>query len=189
MIKPLNRLILFTPLILNISLIYLIILASKIKKIHPLTLMLILILLTFIITLQINCTFTSWLPFILFLTIIGGLIIIFIYITRLTNNELFTINLKLILKNILKTLPILLIIIFIYYFNTNRYTIINKQYNWLTNFSYNTSNQNNNINILYINFYNKSTLFLILYLYYSIICIINICSKFKAPLRQTLFYE
>lgn len=185
MIKTFINPIILTPLIFNLLLILLIINFSKINKFHPISFIIILILVTFLISLKINFIIKSWFPIILFLIIIGGLIVIFIYITRLTNNELFFFNFKLILINIIKISPLIILIIIIYiYINEQIYTNIDLFNRSNLKFSY---WDQNNINIIYKIFYNKSTIFIMLYLYYSIICIINICSNFKLPLRQLSF--
>lgn len=183
MIKSINLIIIY-PLLINLIIIFLLITPSKLNKFHPISLIFILIILTSIISLKINYIYKSWLSFILFLTIIGGLIVIFLYITRLTNNELFFLNIKIIFINFLKIIFIVILIYLIYYnlniffFNSN----LNKSfYNYIFIWDL------NNINFLYKKIYNKSTIFIIFYLYYSIIIIINICSNYKSPLRQNIF--
>lgn len=173
----------FSPILFNIFIIIIISFPSKNNKFNPITLTFILILLTLLISIKIYLIINSWRPYILFLIIIGGLIIIFIYITSLTNNELFSIHFKYILLNIIKILP--LIFIFLYL--------------WLINFLPNEANNSNiwfnNIFInYYLNFYElnssniyENSLFIINYLFFSIICIINICYKLKSPLRQLFF--
>lgn len=180
--NKLNLTILILPIIFYISIILIIINPSKINKFHPITLIIILIIIRFLICLKINFLKKSIISFILFLIIIGGLIVIYIYITRLANNELFSFNYKFIKINFYKILPtifILLIIFFsaqyIFNYPIESFNIFESNYNYKF------------INILYKEQYNKLTFFIIIYLYYSIICIINICYKFKAPLRQLIF--
>lgn len=186
MIKSISLIILNLPLILNFCLIILLLIPIKYYNFHPIKFLTILIFLIFLISLKINILFNSWIIFIFPLIIIGGLIIIFIYITRLTNNNLFKINYNNIFINFIKF--IILIIIFIYmciYYNWN----LNSQDLW--NSQLNNLEENNNeikINELF-NFNKLSILFLIIYLYFSIIIIINICYKLKRPLRQIYFYE
>lgn len=180
--KSLN-LIIFTPIILNFFIIFIILSSSK-NKSHPFLLLLILITLTLLISIKINFTYKSWLSFILFLIIIGGLIVIFMYITRLINNELFKSNYKIIILNILKILPLIIIIILILYYSNNLISNSNYQDSWSKTLTFLTDQIN--INLIYKKFFNKSTIFIIFYLYYAIICIINICFKFQAPLRQIL---
>lgn len=179
-----NLLILFFPTILNLLIILIIIIPSKINKFHPITILIILITITFLICLKINFLKKSIISFILFLIIIGGLIVIYLYITRLANNELFSFNYIFWITNFLKTLPfIILFILIIIKFHPIilNYSIESFQLTNIfeINFKY--------FNLIYKESNNKSSYFIILYLYYSIICIINICYKLKAPLRQILF--
>lgn len=149
--------------------------------------MIILILLIFFISIKINFIFNSWISFILFLAIIGGLIIIYIYITRLTRNEIFYLNWKIIILNIIKIFPIILILWIInIYLPINFLIKLNISDSWNINNYIFIFNQFN-LNILLNEINNNSTYFIIIYIYYSIICIINICYKLKTPLRQLIF--
>lgn len=184
--NKINFLILITPLIINFIIILLIIIPSKINKFSPINLIIILITITFLICFKINLFIKSLIPFILFLIIIGGLIIIYIYITSLSNNEFSSFNLKILLINILKILPF--IIIFLIFIYKSSHLIINKNNLIYLNSELILISKNNiYLNIIYKEFNNKSSFYIILYLYYSIICIINICYKLKAPLRQLSF--
>lgn len=183
MIKCISDLFLFFPIILNSCTIIILINPAKTVKFHPLTYIFILITITFIITVTINLAYKSWISFILFLIIIGGLIIVFLYITRLANNESISLKFRNIISNFIKISPILVFILLLSIYNIDLVAFN------LTNYPHNLSNNLRRINSLYKIFYNKSTIFLIIYLYFSIICIINICSINKSPLRQILFYE
>lgn len=114
------------------------------------------------------------------LIIIGGLIVIFIYITRLNNNTLFKFNLLNIKKNLFKFL--ILIFFFLLIFKIN--LIFNNNQD-LFNYNLNFNEEKNNISIIKLFNINKiPIIFIIIYLYFSLICIINICYKIKTPLRQ-----
>lgn len=195
MIKPiinsLNYIILIYPLILNIFIIFLSSSPSKTYKYHPLTFLAILLLYTIITANKINIIFKSLIPFILFLIIIGGLIVIFIYITRIANNELFSLNFKYLLTIFIKFFILTTILIYFTYLNKN--FLIN--YNWINEliniWKFYSNNFENKIffNNLYKIIDSNSLIFIIHYLYLALICIINICYKFKVPLRQITFYE
>lgn len=178
MIKT-NLIINFYPILLNLLIILIISSPTKYNKFNPITIIFLLIILTSLISIKLNILINSWRSFIIFLIIIGGLIIIFLYITRLRRNELFIINFKLIILNIIKLLP--LIIILLFFFNLINF---NRRFSW-----YGALIWNFNLNFyeLYSNFYCKIILFSINYLFYSIICIINICYKNKSPIRQLNF--
>lgn len=168
------------PLILNILILMLISIPIKFNNFHPLKIIIILILLTFLIFLKINFIIKSWINFFLLLIIIGGLIVIFIYITRLNNNTLFKFNLLNIKKNLFKFL--ILIFFFLLIFKIN--LIFNNNQD-LFNYNLNFNEEKNNISIIKLFNINKiPIIFIIIYLYFSLICIINICYKIKTPLRQ-----
>jgi len=62
---------------------------------HPLSIMLILLIQTFLICLitgSINENF--WFSYIIFLVFLGGILVIFIYITSLASNEIFSFSIK-----------------------------------------------------------------------------------------------
>lgn len=171
--------------ILNIITILIILTPIRKIKLHPIILLILLISSTIIICVKINLIFKSWIPFILFLTVIGGLIIIYIYITRLTNNEFF----KIIILNINNLIFKIIItsISLIYRFKKFNFIIWNPQDCWNFIKFFEKKNELEFRNIYNLNFIPILTL--IFYLYFSIICIINICYKFSSPLRQLNIYE
>lgn len=172
----------YYPIILNILILITITIPSKNNKSNPITLTLLLIFITFLISLKINYLINSWSSYILFLIIIGGLIIIFIYIVRVANNELFLLNYKFLIINLLKIIPLIIIFLLI-----NPSHFINNNNN--TNLWFDTLINNFSLDLYepYLIPFNDNILFIINYLFYSIICIINICYKFKSPLRQLFF--
>jgi len=183
MLKTLIPLILrIYPILINLLILIIIATPSKKIKFNPINFLLLLIIFTLILSLKINFLINSWRSYILFLIIIGGLIIIFIYITSLSNNEISYLNLKIIYINFFKVFPLILIItlIFIFFINLE----INNLFIWNLNYK---KNYNSNFFEIFINFYNFNNLFIINYLFYRLICIINICYKFKLPLRQIFF--
>ena len=140
-----------------------------------LTLLVQTILITFITGL-INLNF--WFSYLIFLIIIGGILILFIYITRIASNEKFKIS-----KNylfIILNLPILIIIFTdkLYYnlnitnielINQNNFystylTILSKYFNWPLN----------------INF-----IIIIMYLLITLIAVVKITNIQHGPLRQS----
>uniref|UniRef100_UPI0031F391F5 NADH dehydrogenase subunit 6 n=1 Tax=Calliptamus coelesyriensis TaxID=2866264 RepID=UPI0031F391F5 len=61
-----------------------------IKLSHPMSMMLFIILQTFLIGLMTGTMMESfWLSYILFLTFLGGMLVLFIYITSIASNEMF----------------------------------------------------------------------------------------------------
>nr|UEC45819.1 NADH dehydrogenase subunit 6 [Cyrtacanthacris tatarica] len=61
-----------------------------IKLSHPMSMMMFIILQTFLIGLMTGTMMESyWLSYILFLTLLGGVLVLFIYITSIASNEMF----------------------------------------------------------------------------------------------------
>lgn len=183
-----NLLIIYHPLILNLLIIIILILPNKFNKLNPLNLIIILIFNTLLICIKINSIFKSWIYFILFLILIGGLIIIFIYIIRIANNEiniLFKIKNYIIIIN--KISIILILFIIIIQILTIKFNLTSQDLWNLNIYLFEEKNELNFIKLYNYNIY--IILFLIIYLFYSIITIINICYKFNLPLRQISNYE
>lgn len=142
---------------------------------HPISLGLILLLQTIcisIITGLIN--FNFWFSYILFLVIIGGLLILFIYITRVASNEKFKFSTILILPPTVRAIFIIIINLDI----TNIYLKINE-----------TLKFNYNIPTFLLNKYfnfpsSRMALFLIIYLLLTLVVIVKLTKKNIGPIRQ-----
>lgn len=124
-----------------------------------------------------------WFSYILILIIIGGLLVLFIYITRIASNEKFKFN------NIILLIIIIIIIIRFIILQKRSIFIININLNneLLENFNY---NEKFKINITkFLNFPNSNLFLLIIfYLLVTIIAIVKITKLNFGPLRQ-LKYE
>nr|YP_009730136.1 NADH dehydrogenase subunit 6 [Trichoplusia ni]QHS69743.1 NADH dehydrogenase subunit 6 [Trichoplusia ni]ULA45486.1 NADH dehydrogenase subunit 6 [Trichoplusia ni] len=131
---------------------------------------------------------TYWFSYILFLTFLGGLLVLFIYVSSIASNELFNLsfNFKLI---IFLTILISLLILFMYYNNMM----------WM-NFSFNSDmdnffnlklflNNENKINLSKL--YNNQTylmmMMMIIYLFITLIAVVKITNIFYGPLRSSSF--
>nr|YP_009454225.1 NADH dehydrogenase subunit 6 [Gynaephora jiuzhiensis]ATY48754.1 NADH dehydrogenase subunit 6 [Gynaephora jiuzhiensis] len=132
---------------------------------------------------------TYWFLYILFLIYLGGLLIIFIYISSITSNELFNPSMN------LKTLFIFLLmsIFYILYFKINKFFLMNFSFNSDMNNLFSMSNLFININLNIINLnkiYNNHTFFIMLmlmiYLFITLIAMVKITNIFYGPLRSTL---
>nr|AXS66248.1 NADH dehydrogenase subunit 6 [Tenebrionoidea sp. 2 KM-2017] len=144
---------------------------------HPLSLGLILLMQTLVISLITgNFSFNFWFSYIVFLILIGGMLILFIYMTSVASNEKFSVN-PLIFPTSLLTIILSTI-------------LINKYLNFLQL----TNNEtlqfliNNNINISmtkFINFpANVILTFMIIYLFITLIAVVKITDLKHGPLRQ-----
>nr|UKG18881.1 NADH dehydrogenase subunit 6 [Dendrolimus punctatus] len=155
---------------------------------HPLSMGLIILtqtLLTCIITGMLIKTY--WFSYILFLTFLGGLLVLFIYVTSIASNELFTINLK--MKTFLSIMIYFTIIMSFIYMNN---------LNWM-NLSNNSEMENTKEMILFLNNENKfnlnklynqqtymMTMLMIIYLFITLIAVVKITNIFFGPLRSSL---
>nr|YP_010417070.1 NADH dehydrogenase subunit 6 [Lacera noctilio]USC54657.1 NADH dehydrogenase subunit 6 [Lacera noctilio] len=130
---------------------------------------------------------TYWFSYILFLTFLGGLLVLFIYVSSIASNELFkpSFNTK------------LFMIFFLFVFILIQFLFMNNLY-WM-NFSFN-SDMNNFISLsLFMNnenkinlskLYNNQTfmimLMLIIYLFITLIAVVKITNIFYGPLRSKM---
>nr|YP_010547228.1 NADH dehydrogenase subunit 6 [Odontocimbex svenhedini]UYK52167.1 NADH dehydrogenase subunit 6 [Odontocimbex svenhedini] len=150
----------------------------------PLSMGLTLLMQTLMITMNsalIN--FKFWFSYILFIIMLGGMLVLFIYITSLTANMKFKFNKKMM---ILMMLIMLLMSIYLLYLNNNNYYL-------------NTNSALNLTNLeLEMNFYLKSSLkkmfyypnykillIIINYLLFTLFIIVKIININKGPLRKT----
>nr|YP_009922382.1 NADH dehydrogenase subunit 6 [Spilosoma lubricipeda]QNA48239.1 NADH dehydrogenase subunit 6 [Spilosoma lubricipeda]UOD77189.1 NADH dehydrogenase subunit 6 [Spilosoma lubricipeda]UYX62247.1 NADH dehydrogenase subunit 6 [Spilosoma lubricipeda] len=132
-------------------------------------------------------TKTYWFSYILFLIFLGGLLVLFIYVSSIASNELFktSFNLKMIF------IMFFLTMIFFQFFYLNNLF-------WL-NFSFNSDMNNLFLFDLFINnenkinlskLYNKQTfmimLMLIIYLFITLIAVVKITNIFYGPLRSKI---
>jgi NADH-ubiquinone oxidoreductase chain 6 len=151
--------------------------------IHPLAIGFTLLVQTFIISLitgLINKSF--WFSYILFLIFLGGILVLFIYVTSLASNEIFSLSIKLTISRML----IFLITILIYFLIDHNLLInwfINNEINSITNlYSYFTENSLS-LNKLYNFPTNFITIILINYLLITLIAVVKITKLSKGPLR------
>nr|QNH68842.1 NADH dehydrogenase subunit 6 [Anartia jatrophae saturata] len=127
---------------------------------------------------------TYWFSYILFLIFLGGLLVLFIYVSSIASNELFKISMF--NKNFIFYLLFLLILSFIFknnlilmnfFFNDEMINFFNSLLFFNNEFSFNLSK-----------LYNKQTYFLtlimIIYLFIALIAVVKITNIFFGPLRS-----
>ena len=143
---------------------------------HPLSIGFILLLQTILSSILCRFNMSSYIfSYILFLIFIGGILILFIYISRIASNEKFFFSIKLILINIL--------LIFIIY---KYFIIINLTKNIISSII----NLINDQDILFISKIfsfpsGKIILIIVIYLLFTLIAIVNIVKLKIAPLRRS----
>lgn len=169
--------LLYYPLIIDIILISTISLPFKNKNFRPIIYITILILITLIISIKLFYILNRWIRIVLFLIVVGGLLIIILFITRICNNELISIPLNKLIWSFFKILFLFSTFIFLYL-----------KFNFILNLNFNYFNKLNFNDYLLIDFFNNFNIniifFLINYLFFTLICVINICYKLNLPIRQ-----
>nr|QUL60445.1 NADH dehydrogenase subunit 6 [Hypomecis punctinalis] len=130
---------------------------------------------------------TYWFSYILFLTFLGGLLVLFIYVSSIASNEMFNLSF-----NIKITLIMSMTMIFM----SQIYLIMNENLNWM-NLSNNINDNDNFMNMMFFNndnkinlnkLYNNHTymimMMLVIYLFISLVAIVKITNIFYGPLRS-----
>ena len=158
---------------------------------HPLSIGLALITQTLFLSLFTGIyTSIFWFSYSLFLIFIGGILILFIYITSLASNETFIFSLNFKLSKFFFLL-ITIIIIFVYLTDFKSLFITNKTLNSETFnliFIKTLIEQNNLILNKIYNFpINIITIILVNYLFLTLIATVKITNIFKGPLRPKTF--
>nr|YP_009542014.1 NADH dehydrogenase subunit 6 [Xiphidiopsis gurneyi]AYR06714.1 NADH dehydrogenase subunit 6 [Xiphidiopsis gurneyi] len=151
---------------------------------HPMAMMLIIILQTLIVALTTGMmTSTFWFSYILFLVFLGGMLVLFIYITSLASNELFTVP----TKSLIIILMLLSTIISISLLSDSTLWSMlsfNEEMNTINNDFITPHDESN---YLLTKLYNKPTdlitLMLVNYLFLTLIAIVKITNIFQGPLR------
>nr|UVF38375.1 NADH dehydrogenase subunit 6 [Cerogria popularis] len=138
---------------------------------HPISMGLILLIQTIMVSLMTSFIFlSSWFSYMLFLILIGGLLILFMYMTSIASNEKFKFN----LNSVLLTIVFFIISMFCYLFDFNFFVLkMDYFYNFLICLS------------KFIQpFSNMLILFLMIYLFICLIATVKISVISYGPLRQ-----
>nr|YP_010999278.1 NADH dehydrogenase subunit 6 [Synorthocladius bifidus]WPM93124.1 NADH dehydrogenase subunit 6 [Synorthocladius bifidus] len=150
---------------------------------HPLAMGLMLLIQTLIICLLSGfVTKTFWFSYILFLIFLGGMLVLFIYVTSLASNEMFNFSIKIFSFSLL-----ILMLNFILFFFVDKNLIMNYLYNMETKNitllkSYFLENSIM-MNKLYNFPINLITIMLMIYLFLTLIAVVKITNIFEGPLR------
>lgn len=127
-------------------------------------------------------TKTFWFSYILFLIFLGGILVLFIYVTSLASNEIFNFSIKILTFRILNFVLIYFSLIFI-----DKNIIIN----YLINHENESIREMKNLliensltlNKLYNFPINILTILLIIYLFLTLVAVVKITNVFEGPLR------
>nr|YP_010737990.1 NADH dehydrogenase subunit 6 [Stenischia humilis]WEQ92400.1 NADH dehydrogenase subunit 6 [Stenischia humilis] len=148
---------------------------------HPLTLGFMLMIQTLWISLiigQISKTF--WFSYILFITFLGGLLILFIYMTSISTYEFFNFSFKYLMLMMLLFMLTLFLIFNKNFFFMNFLNNMDSMINNSLMINLNTLN----VNKLYNAPNNFITIFLILYLLITLLIVVKITDLFYGPMRK-----
>lgn len=126
-------------------------------------------------------TKTFWFSYILFLVFLGGILVLFIYVTSLASNEIFTFSSKILISSI----SIFFIILISLYFIDKRILLnySNIEIQSISNLNSYIIENSLSLNKLYNYPTNLLTILLINYLLITLIAVVKITNLFKGPLR------
>nr|YP_010192711.1 NADH dehydrogenase subunit 6 [Dodona maculosa]QZP40865.1 NADH dehydrogenase subunit 6 [Dodona maculosa] len=152
---------------------------------HPLSMGMLILLQTLILCLLSGMLInTYWFSYILFLTFLGGLLVLFIYVSSIASNEIF----KIFIYNKIMILFMLIFTFIMSMFFMNNLNWMNINFNNEMNKLFDMFmffNVENNINLSKL--YNEQTYFLmmmmIIYLFITLIAVVKITNIFFGPLR------
>nr|YP_010392988.1 NADH dehydrogenase subunit 6 [Tipula aestiva]UPX88789.1 NADH dehydrogenase subunit 6 [Tipula aestiva] len=152
---------------------------------HPLSMGLMLLIQTFIICLITGMLMkTFWFSYVLFLIFIGGMLVLFIYMTSLASNEMFNFSIKKFLLILFMLFTLIIIIFIINDFSIFNFFNLNTEMTSIMNEMNFIKENSLNLNKLYNFPNNMMTLLLINYLFLTLIIIVKITNNFYGPLRQ-----
>nr|AVN67697.1 NADH dehydrogenase subunit 6 [Blatta orientalis] len=144
---------------------------------HPLAMGLMLLIQTIITCMMSGMLSQSfWFSYVLFLVFLGGMLVLFIYVTSLASNEMFSMSMKMMSIMIFS-------IMFMTMIDTNM--MMNNMEIMNHEFLYNTENEMlNSLMKLYNQPTNLITIMLASYLFLTLIVVVKITNISKGPLRQ-----
>nr|QOL00696.1 NADH dehydrogenase subunit 6 [Mongolotettix japonicus] len=154
-----------------------------IKLNHPMSMMMFIIIQTLIIGLITGTMMKSfWMSYILFLTFLGGMLVLFIYITSISSNELFK------LKSISLTISIILLIITsLILVIMDKIMFMDLMKNTETNYINNSINYQE-MTISLEKLYNKPmfiiTMMMMIYLFLALVAVVKITNINQGPIRK-----
>ncbi|YP_009166946.1 NADH dehydrogenase subunit 6 (mitochondrion) [Plodia interpunctella] len=156
---------------------------------HPLSMGLMILLQTLLICLISGMLIkTYWFSYILFLTFLGGLLVLFIYTSSIASNEIFTIQPKF---KILLSL-FLFSILFLSTISFNNITLMNlfqnlEMYNLFNNTLFFNNENKINLSKLYNNQTFLMMMLMMIYLFITLIAVVKITNIFFGPIRSSFY--
>nr|YP_010557037.1 NADH dehydrogenase subunit 6 [Ogcogaster segmentator]UYS92708.1 NADH dehydrogenase subunit 6 [Ogcogaster segmentator] len=150
---------------------------------HPLAMGLTLLLQTIIISLICGLfTHSYWFAYILFLIMLGGMLVLFIYVTSLASNELFSFS----MKNFITSIMLMMLMLMMFMFMDNSLFTTNNMEMMMLSPENNLFIENESSLIkLYNNPTMNITILMINYLLLTLIVVVKITNINYGSLRQT----
>nr|BDU79017.1 NADH dehydrogenase subunit 6 [Homona magnanima] len=155
---------------------------------HPLSMGLMILIQTILICLLSGMLInTYWFSYILFLTFLGGLLVLFIYVSSIASNEMFKNNFFF-LKIIFLFSMIIISFSLLYFYNLNLLNyFFNDEMENLSNFNMFFYKENSiNLSKLYNNQTFMMMMMMIIYLFITLVAVVKITNIFYGPLRQSM---
>nr|QUQ05871.1 NADH dehydrogenase subunit 6 [Coleophora therinella] len=153
---------------------------------HPISMGLMILIQTFLTCLISGMIIkTYWFSYILFLTFLGGLLVLFIYVSSIASNEMFIFSFKM-KTTLFLLLMLILFLSLIFSFNLKMLNFsFNSDMNSFFNYFMFFNNENKiNTSKLYNNQTFLLMIMLIIYLFITLIAVIKITNIFFGPLRS-----
>nr|YP_009029769.1 NADH dehydrogenase subunit 6 [Maruca vitrata]AHY24053.1 NADH dehydrogenase subunit 6 [Maruca vitrata] len=129
---------------------------------------------------------TYWFSYILFLTFLGGLLVLFIYVSSIASNEMFTISFT--MKIMMMICFIIIIIVSIINMNNLKWMNFNtnlEMNNFFNKFMFFNNENKINLSKLYNNQTFLLMMMMIIYLFITLIAVVKITNIFYGPLRSS----
>nr|YP_010261330.1 NADH dehydrogenase subunit 6 [Libellula quadrimaculata]UIB40237.1 NADH dehydrogenase subunit 6 [Libellula quadrimaculata] len=143
---------------------------------HPMNMGIILLMQTIMMSILMGLmSYTSWFSYILFLVFLGGMLVLFIYMTSIASNEIFMSHSF--ITSIITIMVILMISLLMLMDPFMTILPVSEQ------FMDNTNSPNLIMTPLYNNPFSSITVFMVLYLFLTLIVIVSLTKFNKGPLR------
>nr|YP_009112340.1 NADH dehydrogenase subunit 6 [Angaracris rhodopa]AIY61462.1 NADH dehydrogenase subunit 6 [Angaracris rhodopa] len=150
---------------------------------HPMLLMIMIIIQTLLIGMMMGSMMKSfWLSYILFLTFIGGMMVLFIYITSISSNEMFNIKS---MSMIFITIMMLIAMIVIYSTEKIMFTEMIKSSETMNmKYTMNFQEMTMSLTKLYNNPTLIITIMMMIYLFIALLAVVKINNINQGPIRK-----
>nr|YP_009730016.1 NADH dehydrogenase subunit 6 [Tagasta indica]YP_010892337.1 NADH dehydrogenase subunit 6 [Tagasta tonkinensis]QHX99921.1 NADH dehydrogenase subunit 6 [Tagasta indica]WJO90070.1 NADH dehydrogenase subunit 6 [Tagasta tonkinensis] len=150
---------------------------------HPMSMLLTIIIQTIFISIIMgNLMESFWLSYILFLTFLGGMMVLFVYITSIASNELFNLNLNYVIITIMMMVITFSIMIITEYSLVN--DIFKNSETFMLNFNIDTQEMSYSLMKTYNYPSFLITLMMMMYLFLTLVVVVKITNINQGPIRK-----